>query len=678
MSSLDANESRKRARTEDGIAAIQDSEQSCDLERDTDVWFEDGNVILTAVGVGFRVHRGVLSAASALFRDMFSMRQTDDQEHLDGCPLIEMHDSPDELRHLLRILYSGRNYFRPDSRADFASVASTIRMAHKYQIQDLLMDAMDRLKTYYTTDLSIWQRLYGADGSSAMKRPSDAEAITAVSLARLINTQSILPIALYVCCQLDTYSLLDGTPLPDGTLACLSTEDLARCIDGRARLLQEGCRVGSQALWLDRRTPNCRSEACPRARLYAKPQEPYVTPGKEYDVFRVRGSIIAEMLGDQTQICPLCVAQMTVKHEQEIHRLWTELPNRFICKHMEAASGSKKRQRSDEGVIAETVPSRELKRDEDFWFEDGNVILENHGVGYRVHKGILSKTSTVLCDLFLVPQPRDEEQLDGCPVVHMHEQPSDVRHLMGIIYNGRRQVDRALFFEPGAHAPVDFSTVAAIVRMAHKFEIQELLKHALTRLKSWYTDDFMIWERNCGSNGTAMMRRPLSTEAIVAVLLARLTNTKTMLPLALYLCSQLPASSLLQDVHLPDGSVAQLSLDDVARCIEGKAKLIEKKITAFHSLLYQSRNANCKLKCWTKYCSCILSEKWGGTQDYHVLMPLRDQIPPYSTLLKAGVCIGCIHFVFDAEQRARRTIWRQLPKLMGVADSSLKWPAGTL
>lgn len=109
--SPEAPESRKRQRIEDVVPpVVQQSPQLGTMTRDATLWFDDGNVILTASGVGFRVHRGVLSAVSALFRDMFSMRPVADEDKVDGCPLIAMHDSSQELRHLLQLLYSGHQY----------------------------------------------------------------------------------------------------------------------------------------------------------------------------------------------------------------------------------------------------------------------------------------------------------------------------------------------------------------------------------------------------------------------------------------------------------------------------------------------------------------------------------------------------------------------------------------
>ena len=69
-----------------------------------------------------------------------------------------------------------------------------------------------------------------------------------------------------------------------------------------------------------------------------------------------------------------------------------------------------------------------LKRDEEIWFEDGNIIVIAEDTAFRLYRGILSAASPVFKDLFSVPQPADAETMDGCPVVHLADSATDLRH----------------------------------------------------------------------------------------------------------------------------------------------------------------------------------------------------------------------------------------------------------
>jgi hypothetical protein len=74
------------------------------------LWFDDGSLVIQASTVRYRVHRTILCRHSAIFRDMVAMPQQDgpsNSEHtFDGCPLVRMMDSPDDLTMLLEAIYN--------------------------------------------------------------------------------------------------------------------------------------------------------------------------------------------------------------------------------------------------------------------------------------------------------------------------------------------------------------------------------------------------------------------------------------------------------------------------------------------------------------------------------------------------------------------------------------------
>ena len=82
-----------------------------------------------------------------------------------------------------------------------------------------------------------------------------------------------------------------------------------------------------------------------------------------------------------------------------------------------------------------TSSSRDLVHSE-IWFEDGNVILVAETVAFRVHRGQLERHSDVFHDLFLIPQPRDQDLVDGCSVVELHDSASDMTFLLRALYDG--------------------------------------------------------------------------------------------------------------------------------------------------------------------------------------------------------------------------------------------------
>ena len=73
----------------------------------SDFWFADGNIVLVAGLTAFKVHRGQLERHSEIFRDLFTIPQPEVQDLVDGCPWVEVHDSPSDVLYLLMALYDG-------------------------------------------------------------------------------------------------------------------------------------------------------------------------------------------------------------------------------------------------------------------------------------------------------------------------------------------------------------------------------------------------------------------------------------------------------------------------------------------------------------------------------------------------------------------------------------------
>ena len=85
------------------------------LTKHADLWFCDGSVILQAESTLFRVHKSQLSRRSTVFSDMFALAQppvmtthaTLAGETYEGCPVVKLYDSAEDVANLLLALYDG-------------------------------------------------------------------------------------------------------------------------------------------------------------------------------------------------------------------------------------------------------------------------------------------------------------------------------------------------------------------------------------------------------------------------------------------------------------------------------------------------------------------------------------------------------------------------------------------
>lgn len=100
MDDLASPTKRRKTSNEEGANEVISPIQS-------DIWFDDGSVILQAESTQFRVHRTILARHSSVFRDIFDVPRPHDESLIEGCPIIRLSDSAEDIRLALIALYDG-------------------------------------------------------------------------------------------------------------------------------------------------------------------------------------------------------------------------------------------------------------------------------------------------------------------------------------------------------------------------------------------------------------------------------------------------------------------------------------------------------------------------------------------------------------------------------------------
>ncbi|KAI0819799.1 hypothetical protein BC628DRAFT_1331968 [Trametes gibbosa] len=330
---MSARVTRKRARTS-STDDDKDSERSSRSSsvpgvastRDEEFWYGDGNIILIARDVEFRVYRGLLSDHSPVFKDMFSLPQPDDTPvSVDSstgysCPVVHLSDSPEDLRHILRV-HMPRSVVSPfmSEAPSFDSISASIRLGHKYQMSNLVDHAVEYLKTYYTTDFATWNY-------SDHNHPVGFEevlAIGVVNLARLVGQPSLLPTALLTCCGLSGEKIVRGFEREDGSREQLTVDDISLCFDAHPRLVQESVRI---ALTIMKTSP---SDKCANAaecnkifRRMVRTLDQRAEAITHYDLYFTD----VDMFKDSEKLCQVCWTRMNERDRCLRQATWFKLP----------------------------------------------------------------------------------------------------------------------------------------------------------------------------------------------------------------------------------------------------------------------------------------------------------------------------------------------------------------
>ncbi|KAH9856168.1 hypothetical protein C2E23DRAFT_882282 [Lenzites betulinus] len=325
MSSSDCNDNEGTARTSSSqpIPEVANT-------RDEEFWYSDGNIILVARNVEFRVYRGLLSDHSPVFKDMFSLPQPDDASSSaldasaagpDLCPVVHLFDSPEDLRHILRV-YMPRTDTSPflSEHPSFYMISAAARLGHKYQMHKLIEHAADYLKTHYTDDFDVWreQADYHPEGFE------DVHAIGVVNLARLIGEPTLLPTALLICCGLESHEIVNGFEREDGSREQLTMEDIGRCFAAYSRLTRESVRIALAGLSTLAVSPQCRTTPeCSRVfRHMLKSLDERVGCIVRHDVFYTDPTLFT----DGTRLCKHCWDLALARDQYERRKAWYKLP----------------------------------------------------------------------------------------------------------------------------------------------------------------------------------------------------------------------------------------------------------------------------------------------------------------------------------------------------------------
>ena len=86
-------------------------------------------------------------------------------------------------------------------------------------------------------------------------------------------------------------------------------------------------------------------------------------------------------------------------------------------------------QKSNE--IMDSMPI--IQRSPDFWFDDGNIVLQTADTQFRVHRSLLAHFSAVMKHCFEIPHS-DEETVEGCPILRLDDSTKDIENLCGLLF----------------------------------------------------------------------------------------------------------------------------------------------------------------------------------------------------------------------------------------------------
>ncbi|KAJ6589276.1 hypothetical protein B0H19DRAFT_1103482 [Mycena capillaripes] len=260
-----------------------------------DLWFPTDTIVIRAENRMFRVSGGILAARSTVFRDMVAFPQPEvgdiDSEHIDGCHVVRLHDSADDVEVFLRAIYDSSYFMPAPASIDLTVVLGILRLSHKYDVEYLCRRALDHLA------VDGWY-LATYDGTEAnhlhyILSKSPINALSVIVAASEVGAQWILPSAYYHASTFDPDDLL---PFCQGKME----KHVQKCLAAHQHLLR------AQAL---------------SKFLEGLAEKPWFT------VFSTLEKDLDAL--EQQRMCTHCLTLAKSRQKAAASRFWDELPRIF-------------------------------------------------------------------------------------------------------------------------------------------------------------------------------------------------------------------------------------------------------------------------------------------------------------------------------------------------------------
>ncbi|KAF6749424.1 hypothetical protein DFP72DRAFT_1014314 [Ephemerocybe angulata] len=300
-----------------------------------DVWFSDGNIVLQAQNVQFKVHKSVLAKHSSVFADLFEMPHTNgDEETADGCPIVQLHDSADDIKHMTLTLYGDKAYNNVSGGLPMPVVAAMVRMGRKYDIEHIKLEGLSRLNKFLPESLDDWDRTEAALApwedavfpSHTITLDSESDqaildiAAEAMKLAYECQIETILPACYFIVCR-DYSMYMPNSPE-------ISAGAAIRGLEGRRQLSRTRCHLVYGWIEAVGEYSDCLhpAECLTSGRLLMS--RIWRCPSL-LDIFD-QWAKVATKYDDLVQtLCSNCASQAEISHNAGRIMLWENLPEFF-------------------------------------------------------------------------------------------------------------------------------------------------------------------------------------------------------------------------------------------------------------------------------------------------------------------------------------------------------------
>ncbi|KAF9462805.1 hypothetical protein BDZ94DRAFT_1193882, partial [Collybia nuda] len=289
-------------------------------------------------------------------------------------------------------------------------------------------------------------------------------------------------------------------------------------------------------------------------------------------------------------------------------------------------------------------------RDEQFWYDDGSVVLHVGTKLFRVHRSILAAHSEIFADMFRMPQPANQPLLEGCPIVTLTDCVTDFEDLLKALYH-------PFYFDslPNYSALADtLDFVSGILSLSTKYFILQFRERSISLLKRIIPTTLDAYD----SKFESMFFSEDPNVIARAIGLAHKNNLPEFLPSLYYV-----AACRISPGRMLDRNSINLSWEERTVCLVGREmlRMLEKLIS--YRFLYDFRPPpSCKSLLCAK--STRPLHQWRVVENRDSPAPLT----PFHKWDELDVCLKCILHIREQHTAGREAVWARLPSAFNMSS----------
>ncbi|KLO16679.1 hypothetical protein SCHPADRAFT_847866 [Schizopora paradoxa] len=305
------------------------------------LWFSDGSVVLAADEYLFKVHKGVLSLHSPVFKDMFELPDImdgsveggigtgEDQEMYEGLPLVTLAgDKGEDVVHLLRRVYDSRYHNRESRNTPLKTVLALLLLSSKYEFKDIRNDVIYQISKLYPLEFGENVALEEAErGDPQFGLERKESHFVLLHAALTSNAEIILPTLFYKCSMIPMPSILkscrdSGIHQSSVERLLVGRENLREAISRQSLNVLRSLKYGAELpFYAKKHLESCQ---CLETAAYTQPQD-LVDEWNE----PTSGEGLARH--HLTSICNRCLFYVGSEIDKKREEIWADIPKFFGC-----------------------------------------------------------------------------------------------------------------------------------------------------------------------------------------------------------------------------------------------------------------------------------------------------------------------------------------------------------